>query len=97
MKHTLDCNCCGAVVFQADDDGLFYEDDETVCPDCATICMVGIDYDHNLVYVVEDGHCADVGQMKCDGSCGAPAEFVGEPGNTYDCERCNVCPLPEAP
>lgn len=92
---TLGCNNCGAVVFEPDEDGLFYQDQDGVCPDCARICQVEIE-ENGRAWVSDHGIHADVGQAVCDGSCGVIEEFVGTPGDTHFCSRCNVCPLPEA-
>lgn len=88
---TLDCPNCGAdPLFTSDEDGLFYEDTDAVCPECAALCVIGVDDDR--AYVRYDGEHADVGQPKCNGSCGAIAEYIGQPGDTYDCERCKLRP-----
>lgn len=90
---TLECNVCSEPVFTADEDGFFYQDESKACSCCSTICQVEIsDTERAYAYVSDTGHCADVGQPKCDGSCGTSAEFIGSPGNTYDCERCRRAP-----
>jgi len=80
----LQCNVCGEELFESDAEGLFWEDTEAVCSSCGTISWVGVD--NETAYVSSNEEVEDKGQNKCDGSCGAVAEFVGAPCR-WDCER----------
>lgn len=97
-KIWLDCPVCGEEVFESDEDGLFWEDTDDVCPGCGTMCQVRIreadDYDPEVdgevfgtAYVeTGDEEVMDVGQPKCDGTCGSVKEFVGTPCR-WNCDR----------
>ncbi len=84
MTATLQCPECGADVFKADAEGLFYEDEEETCQECGTICRVAVDIDSTeeqpgVASVTSNDEVEDIGQSRCDGSCGAVAKFVGKP------------------
>jgi hypothetical protein len=90
---TLQCPECGADLFEADADGLFYEDTEATCQECGTICRVTVEGDSDLdeehpgyAGVTTDESVEDIGQPACNGSCGAVGEFVGTPC-LWNCER----------
>lgn len=79
MTTWLDCPVCGTDLFESDEDGKFWTDTAAVCTGCATICWIDVDdSDCDLddeddsgvatVFTFED--IADVGQPRCDGSCG---------------------------
>jgi transcription initiation factor TFIIIB Brf1 subunit/transcription initiation factor TFIIB len=84
MTSWLQCPQCGEDLFESDAEGLFWEDTEAVCQACGTVCSVGVN-DENA-YVRTSDEVEDKGQQKCDGSCGAVAEFIGKPC-LWDCER----------
>lgn len=91
--NTLDCNRCGEAVFTEDDEGMFQEDQHAWCPGCGVACVVVVE-DQGAEGIgvagvlTHDERVIDVGQPKCDGSCGAIAEYQGIPC-TLDCARCS--------
>jgi hypothetical protein len=94
MTATLECPICGQDIFESDDDGLFYEDDTATCQECGTICRVTVEADSSeeepgYAGVTTDESVEDIGQPACDGSCGAVAEFVGQPCR-WDCQHAKL-------
>ncbi len=87
MTTTLQCPECGNDVFEPDADGLYEEGTEATCKECGTKCRVGVDCGDDCntpgadgtAYAHSDDEVEDVGQPRCDGSCGCVAEFVGKP------------------
>jgi hypothetical protein len=95
LVTSLECPICGDSIFEADENGLFYEDDTATCRTCGTICTVSVD--ESCEVEVNDEICGtasvstnedveDIGQPRCDGSCGAVKEYVGTPCR-WNCER----------
>lgn len=85
---------CGDDVFEPDDDGLYYEDEEEYCAACGRMNRVCVtdDYSDDATASVStsDDDIIDVGQPRCDGSaCGACASFLAEMTRpcTLDCSR----------
>ena len=83
MSHWLECNC-GAEVFQADEDGMFWDCTTDFCRECGRICTIGTD--DLTAYVQSNDEAKDIGQPKCDRSCGAVEAFNGT-SCLWDCER----------
>lgn len=87
MSTWLYC-VCGQPVLKADDDGMFWEETEVVCPRCGIESRVSVD--DGYACLSTDETVKDVGQPRCDGSgreCGAEA-FVGSPC-LWTCDRFN--------
>lgn len=91
----LECPECGSIIeFETNAEGLYCEGQEKTCQECGTKCFV--DVDCSIVSDIEgaDGVASasshdeieDIGQPKCDGSCGSTKEFVGTPCK-WDCPR----------
>lgn len=91
---SLECNRCGTEVFEADNDGMFWQDDSAWCPMCGIACVVDIeteyedDGERGIAHVItHDERVIDVDQPRCDGSvCGYVAAFHGLPCQ-LDCKR----------
>jgi hypothetical protein len=94
-KSWLECPECGDDAIESDDDGLFQEDQEATCQMCGTICRVsvdcGLDCDtegaDGVASAVSNDEVEDIGQPRCDCSCGAVEEFRGKPC-LWTCKRC---------
>lgn len=94
MTATLQCPECGADVFETNENGLFADDEQETCQECGTICRVTVDCSlesdtegaDGVADATSDDEIEDIGQPKCDGSCGAVKEFVGTPCR-WDCTR----------
>lgn len=95
MAITLECPVCGVGLFDPDENGLFYEDERKTCPTCGTICWIAVDESLEVdvgdevvgqawVNTAED--VEDIGQTRCDRSCGSLREFIGTPCR-WDCKR----------
>lgn len=94
-RDGLECPECGSVVeFETNAEGLYCEGQERTCQECGTKCFVDVDCSIDCGIEGADGTASaashdeieDIGQPKCDGSCGAVKEFVGTPCK-WDCTR----------
>ncbi len=88
---TLECPNCTTPVFVVHKDGMFYEDEEAICQRCGLKCRVAVEFesseeDPRHAWVSSNDEIEDIGQPKCDGSCGAVKEFVGTPCQ-WNCPR----------
>lgn len=83
----LQCPGCGGDVFESDEDGMFWEDMEGMCPTCGMLCTVGVD--DGRACVRSSDTYEDRGQPRCTGACSIPsvaAEFIGRPC-AWNCEH----------
>jgi len=73
--ETMECPICGATVFESKS-GIFYEDDQTYCPECLTLCRISVD-DGRAWINANENMIQDVGQPRCNGeACLSPtAEY----------------------
>jgi len=95
---SFDCPVCDWAVFWSDDKGMFEEQDG-VCPNCATICWISVDQE--TAYINSEEKTADLGQPKCLNECDllyAPkgdvtkSEFYGQPCRLTCAKAQAACP-----
>ncbi len=78
MKDGLSCAHCGSAstLFPFDEDGMVWSEWEQICLEC--FHRNEIDVSDGIASVSADDDCLDVGQPRCDGSCGACEKWVKE-------------------
>ena len=92
----LECQVCGADCIPSNEDGKFWEDETRTCQECGTINFVRVDDygEFPTAHAHSDEEVEDVGQNKCNGSCGAAQSWLDSfPEGTpcrWDCERANM-------
>lgn len=90
-SYSLECKICGSEIFVRDEPW-WTEDEEETCAECGTMYTISVDYEQ--AHASTNEYVEDVGQPRCDNSCGlvymqSPAlvaEFLGSPC-LWNCER----------
>lgn len=76
-KEGVDCDYCGHPdLFHSDEKGHVWDHWEQVCPSCFRRNTISADNEE--ASVMADADCIDIGQSRCDGSCGASRRWVAE-------------------